>query len=123
MAGNVFGLNEVYDLQKDNATDLGLNIPGLGYGYVGAGEFPNVREVSKFDFTTEITTNLGDLFPAERAQLQGLSGPNFGYFGGMYGPPNTFFSTTKRSNSHLYVHFIFSASVLHVNFTTFDRIS
>ena len=98
----VFGLKDVYNAQCENAgigltsSALELNIPGLGYGYVGAGEFPNVREVSKFDFTTEITTNLGDLFPAERAQLQGLSGPNFGYFGGMYGPPNTFFSTINR---------------------------
>ena len=98
MAGNVFGLNEVYDLQKDNATDLDLNIPGLGYGYLLAGEFPVITTVDRYDLATETMSQPGTNLPQGRAQHQSFADPNnYGYYGGGYnGPPAVFFSNTFR---------------------------
>jgi len=85
MAGNVFGLNEVYDLQKDNATDLDLNIPGLTRGYLGGGEGPSsVCTIDRIDFSTEtVSANPGQLTQARR-HLGAVSSSSFGYFVGGY---------------------------------------
>jgi len=88
MAGNVFGLNEVYDLQKDNATDLDLNIPGLEVGYFVSGQSgypsPTHTNMFRFEFSTDTHSNPSNNISQGRYYIYGLSGPNAGYACGGY---------------------------------------
>ena len=93
MAGNVFGLNEVYDLQKDNATDLGLNIPGLTRGYWAGGR---VNTVTQFEFATETASNPGNNLSQSVGEASYVSSPNYGYVASGVITPPTWTSDIQR---------------------------